>query len=536
MPPKSTAMASPQAAALKASVLQGLAAISAPSATTARGRAAFAAYLRTSPGQIAKWFAALVVLAIVVAAVQLAVISHIRTAVQTIGVDTKPSITAADRIAVTVADMDAATINDALTGSYTAAGTGVDFRHDAAAMSGLLTDANRNITFDATEVPAIDGIQINLGHYYEALGEVRGMAIDSPRVAAERLKWASRVNRGFVAPFATDLEKANYQPMAGAYTSYGSTYVLYGALGIGAGLAIVLAMIGVQARLARRTGRRLNGPMAVATGLMVAAQLFFGYAVVAEHRAIVSAKEDAFNSIEALYGAKVAAYRINADESMWLLDPGTRAATAASFADGSKNILTVPDESRAGLRTLFGQLGQALDTEEQGDAAMAISQTPSLGGFAGAELDNITFGPDERRPATKLVEAFLRYRTIDTMIRKLENAGYHSEAVALDTGTKPGVADWLGQDAEGSLDRAIAARDTKAIGAVLGTVGQSDWAFAEFGSALDATLAANDSVFDAKIGFALRLLMIMPWVAFASLALAAALSGAGLWQRYQEYR
>jgi hypothetical protein len=535
MPPKSTT--APQAAAaLKEAILQGLASVSAPSATAAKGRAALMAYLQTSPGRIAKWFGGLILVALLVAAAQLAVIEHIRDAVETIGVSTKPSITAAEKIAVTLADMDAAAINDALTDGYTAAGASNDFRESAAEMSKLLTDANRNITFDATEVPAIDTIQVKLGEYYQALGEVRGMAIDSPRTAEQRLKWASRLNREFVAPAAARLEAANYQPMVDTYNAYGRRYRLYGIAGIGAGLAIILAMASVQARLARRTGRLLNVPLAVATGLMIAAQAFFGYAVIAEHRAIVTAKVDAFDSIASLYGAKVAAYRINADESLWLLDPSTRAATAASFAEGARNVLTVPDESVAGLRALSGQLDRALDTEEHGDAALAATQTPSIGGFIGAEIDNITFGPAERRPATKMVEAFLRYRTIDTLIRKLENAGYHAEAIALDTGTRPGKPDWLGQDAGAALDRAIAARDMTAINAVLAGAGQSDWAFAEFDNALEAALESNDSAFDAKIGFALWLLTVMPWVAFASLALAAALSGAGLWQRYQDYR
>lgn len=494
------------------------------------------AWSSTSPGRLARAMLVLLLVATVDTIVQMSVISHVHSTVETIGISTRPSIVAAERASATLADMDTEAINDALLGGLSSAGAGVGFHADMAELSKLLISASRNITFESTELPAIDEMQNRLAWYYAALGETRVMALDNPWTALQRLKWSSRVNRDFTAPAAEALREANNQPMEAAYRGYDSSYLVYGLMGAGAGALLLLTLVGFQVILARRTNRLINIPLAVATVLVAATQVFSLYTAVAEHNAILNAKTNAFDSVASLYRAKVSALRANADESMWLLDKDTRAATATNFRSMADAVLSPSSMDVPTSHIAVDAVNKAMNLEKQGDKTSALAMMPKFTGFLGQASDNVTFGIAERQPLSDAVDAFMRYVTIDRLIRSLENSGSHLRAVELGVGVKPGVQDWSTGWTIASFDKAVQAGDMPTVNRILGLTGDSDWAFTRFTQALDKAIQVNEDVFDHEIGHAMTLLRISGPVAMISFVLAMVLSALGLFQRYEEYR
>lgn len=492
-------------------------------------------YMATSPGRLVRMFITLAILAIAVGLVQVFVISHIRSAITVIGISTRPSIVAAEQASAALATMDAEATNDALLGGLSASGTGTTFQTATAEISRLLIAASRNITYEKEEVSAIDDLQKNLFLYYGTLGEARYMVATNPWAALQRLKWASRINQGFITPAANALGNANSQPMEAAYTSYNKSYLGFGILGIGAGFLLIAALVKFQIVIARQTNRILNGPMALATVIAVLSQILFMYAIIAEHSAIRTAKLDAFDSVASLYRTKVAALRANADESMWLLDKDTRVDTEKSFQTLAASVFPTGKLAGPKLKSFLMSMDSAIVLEGNGKAKEALASMPPMGGFLGKAADNMTFGIAERKPLTDATVAFIRYIKIDGLIRRLETSGYHTEALALNVGVKPGAVDWsVGWD-DVSFDKALQSHDMVSINRILHITGDSDWAFSLFETALDKTILVNETVFDEQINKAMRLVTIMTPLELASILGVTLLAAVGLWRRYQEY-
>jgi hypothetical protein len=469
-------------------------------AAAARGR--LAAWLATTPGRIAAGFAATLLMALVAFSVSWWGIGSIRHAVQTIGYDTKPSIVAAQKIRATLSDLDATVANDLLTGGNSAAGTSADARADQASLSGLMADAANNVTFKETEWPPIRTIDQSLPLYYEMVGDIR--AARTPWLSVHRALGASTFLRSALAPQADALDLANRQPLDAAFERFQKSSLPTALIVVAAGGGLVAVLVGCQVWLARRTRRTFNVPLLLATAVCSLSMLWFTWATFQERAHVYAAKQDAFNSIDALFKAKGLAYAVNADESLWLLDrdPDTRAAYEASFKAGTKAILDIDPDSPL-VKDVAATLGKALELEQSGKASEAAKITLRLSGLLGDEIDNITFGVDERKPASEAVLMFLDYVKIDRAIRDLDNKGDHQAAVDLCIGSKEG---------------------------------QSNWAFARFDAAVDAAIKVNEDEFSARVEDAMGILRLMPWVLSLSLAVTVLLASAGLWQRYGEYR
>ena len=456
---------------------------------------------RSTQGTLVRLFAAIAVLSIIALATALVVAARIHEAARTIGVDTKPSIVAAEKIATSLAAIDADVANEALLGRTIAQSK--EYLADAEALNTSLVEAARNITYADTETRAVLGMQNGLHTYYEMLGEARSRAALDSAQATRKVEAASQFLRANVFPSAQALATANLDPLADAYKSYMSGSVTLGLVEIAVSVALLGAMMWAQLYLSLYSKRTLNWPMATASVILVCAVGWFSEAVFQERADIKVAKQDAFDSIHPLYRAKAALYAINADESLWLVDPGeTRSALQDDFVKGARSILDIDGTNGSETTKLGGALSAALTAEKAGDPQRASRSMPVLKGYLGDELGNITFGVAERTPATQAVTSFIDYLRIDREIRDTESRGDHKAAIALDIGTKEG---------------------------------QSDWAFDQTDKAIDATIAINDEVFATRTQAALSNVAEMSPVIIAALCLTLALSGFGLYQRFKEF-
>jgi hypothetical protein len=473
------------------------------SITTLPVRVAGRGLAATTPGRMMLALAILAALAVGSAVAALTVLGHMRAAVQTIGYDAEPSVVAAQLIGARLAAMDAAAIGDALTDNGAASGTSRAFRDHLAALNATLVTASHNITYGEAEAAPLRGLVAGVERYLESLAENRWMGRDSAWLTVRRAHWSSRLLNDTVLPDAVALEQANLEPLEAQYAAYQSSSVALATLSMACFAIFLAALVATQVFLLRRTRRLVNIPLATATVLTAVAMAGFGAAMLAEQADTRAAKQDAFDSIHALYGAKVAAYELRAERAMWLLDPATRTQNEARFTASARALLAVDPSDVKATGDMIDALNRALAIERAGRPADALATTPKLGGLLGDELANITFGVAERQPATDSVVALLNYLEIDREIRRLELSHTHERAVILANSERSGGS--------------VAAFDT-------------------LDGALDRTIAVNESEFRRRTGDAIALLGWLPWATCLTLAAALLLAGAGIWQRWREYR
>lgn len=415
-----------------------------------------------------------------------------RHTVQTIGFDTKPSVEQAAKLRAGLAALYSDIANELLTGTKT--GSTDDYLADIRRVSDSIVSADKNITYD-DETLLLTNLQRSLAHLYALVGEIRTGTLDEQ---VHKLVYQSNIEH--IMLLTSNLEKVNANPLNAAFQHFqqNTKFEAYGSMAL---FVVFLAvMVAIQFWITKKTKRLVNIPMAVATAIAFLSISWITYSILQERHDVRVAKIDSFNSLHVLYKIRAALYIMNADESMWLLDK-THTYQDTFFAN-AKKILDVDTNNDAAMKTLIQEMNQAVSIEKDGDDTAAKKAVPTLNGWIGDEIDNVTFGYEERKPATDATEFFIKYLQVDHQIRALETAGDHKGAIVLCIGNKEN---------------------------------QSDWVFEHLIKSLDDTIQVNDDEFTEKINRAMHLLKIAPVVSIGSLVLIVLLTSFGLWQRYQEY-
>ncbi len=444
----------------------------------------------STPGWLLRAMLGLVALAAVAAGGALGAARSAADAAQTVGRDAEPSVALGLRMVATLRGMDAATLADALTDGGAATGTSARFADGLDQLAADVVAASRNITYGEAEAAPLRELQRMVALYVRATAEVRGVGPGDPALMSSRLQWASRVARDFAVPQAAALAAANADQLESHYAAYRAGSLLTGGLACAGFALLVAALLAVQAWLARRTRRLLNPALAAATLLAGACGLWFAGAMLGERADLRAAKSDAYDSLQVLFAAKGEASGLQADTSLWLLDPAARAAAQADILAKEHALFDAP------IAAALPALHRAQALEDAGQPAAALAAVPHTAGLLGAELDNVTFGPAERDPATQSLERLLDMEALVTLV----------EQRAAQSGT---VARWLRDGAAG---------------------------FDALQAALDRTIAVNQGEFDRRVSSALRGAALIPAVSALAMAAVALLSVGGLWLRLREYR
>ena len=156
----------------------------------------------------------------------------------------------------------------------------------------------------------------------------------------------------------------------------------------------------LQLHLAARFRRLVNPALAAATVLAIAFAAVTVTRLNAESGRLDVAKQDAFDSIQALTLARAVSYDANADESRYLVDPGRAAQYQQSFLAKSQQIVNV---GPVGISGYDAALAADIAAYQRDNSDVRF------GGYLGAEFRNITF-PGERRAAVATLLAFQRLR------------------------------------------------------------------------------------------------------------------------------
>ena len=410
--------------------------------------------------------------------------SH-RRALQAVGRDSAPSIIAARHIRAALADMDANAANELLDPAHSAAALKLFESRRVEAANAIIVAA-KNITYgDAEEIP-IRQLVSGMGVYSAQMQSARDFKAASSERFLDAYRAAAATMDTVLLPAAAALDKANRDALDAAYAaqkSASSQSFLF--LAMAAALAAA-SLVSLQLFLSTRTRRTFN-PMLIAATLAVVIFAFYtAHAFQGADQELKIAKEDAFESIHALWLARSLSYSANSDESRYLLDAARAAAYENDFSTKVRRIANLPvvASESSFLRTL--------------NAGKPVA---GFTGYLADELNNITF-PGERDAAVETLTRYFFYLAVDKQIRALETSGQHARAVALCVGSAEG---------------------------------QSDWAFNRFDESLGRTLDVNQTAFDAAVARGFADLSNFEVIAPLAALLIAALSWLGLRPRLREY-
>ncbi len=409
---------------------------------------------------------------------------NLRQGMQTIGRDAAPSIIAAQEIKLNLAAMhgQAARILLGDANAHTAYDAG-----QLAATDGLL-DAATNITYgDAEKIP----IQDLLNHLWSYEGRVARARVlhdwggDAKTASLGYYRNADDLMHRTMLPDADALDKANLDHLTQGYADeqgYAGWSVAWVVL---AGLALLGALAALQYYLYRRTRRVFNPLLAAAAvaafvGLLMTVAAFWN-----EMGLLKRAKEDCFDSINALTKARAIAQDGQAAVLGRLLDPDHAADYQWAFEANVSRLVQVPP----------GMSSQQLVATVNGLKLMQGAESAKLPaafkGYLADELRNITFDGEEQAAKDSL-RTYLHAVDVDRSARQ--------------------PADALGDGPD-----------------------QAAGAFTAFDQAIGKTLQINQKEFDSSVndGFAaLSAFDFAPPIVALSVALLAFL---GLRPRLKEY-
>lgn len=373
--------------------------------------------LATTPGLLRLFLAGIWALTVLFSWSTWIAVERHRREIQTIGRDSAPSIIAAQSIKWNLADMHGNVIRQFLGTPDQARDAANLYRQRRANVTDGLLAAAQNITYgDAERVP-IRNLMNGLAGYDEAVAQASALA-SRPRgeeMAMARLRNADAIMAATLVPSAEALDKANQDALDHGYSQEQSLSGHSTALFVICSLVLITVLVGAQGLLQRRMHRRLSPALIAATLLTIVWTCSSFAALRAETHDLKVVKEDAFDSIGAMWRARADAYDAQSHLALSLLDSASAPAAKEAFERDSSS-----------LAKLSGGL-----TFEALQPLVDRGEVPELfQGYIAAELRNITF-EGEREAAVEMLQQYAHYIAVVRGLRETDRRGEHPKAVAL---------------------------------------------------------------------------------------------------------
>ncbi|MBR7832993.1 hypothetical protein KDL01_06950 [Actinospica durhamensis] len=390
-------------------------------------------------------------------------------------------------------DMDAQAANALLVGyhpddpsmvpaSVDASASASVYEHDRKAADADLEQITRNPLLAAQAEHLLD----DLGSYEALIAQA--LYVDQhteneapaapPAAALASYSQASAMLHATLLPISLQISDADSNAVDSSYSGERSGAAVYGFAILALALLTAAALVLGNRYHARRFRRRLS---LLALGALVSLVLgvtgLTTQLSAADH--LHYAKQEAYDSINALTRAEAVSDDANADESRWLLE--RTPALQTSFFQKISTVAGVPGVSGEGAGTnpqpYYSGLSAAVDALHLDAAADSVSGV-TLTGYLGTELNNITFA-DEAQAAYDTTRAFDTYLQDDATIRSDAESGDPAAAVAFDIGTRPGQSNYAFNQYMAKLSAVIAINDAafaSGIASGLGATGAATWA------------------------------------------------------------
>jgi hypothetical protein len=194
------------------------------------------------------------------------------------------------------------------------------------------------------------------------------------------------------------------------------------------GLAVLVALAGLQIYLVARFRRRLNFALALATAGLIVLGVSSLRLLSGEATQLQLAKTDGFDSILTMSRARAISNSMHADEIRFLLDPGRTDTYSLDYLDKSQTILYLGSGNLGAYYTGLGKAIQAYQVNSRGVSFL---------GFYGAEA--------RAHPGPALTAVLTRFQQVqadDQRIRQLAVAGHGRQAIAVLTGQTAGSSSY----------------------------------------------------------------------------------------------
>jgi hypothetical protein len=427
-------------------------------AAPGRLRRLLAAGYWTTPRRVRALTAAALAALLLLAGLTASLLTGARDSVDAIGHHTAPQAERAADLYFALSDMDAQAANLLLVGADAQATTqrqAVEavYEQRRAQADGDLEQATESVGSSAAARTAVQDELDALGRYegLEArMDEQESTAKASPgRPPADALatyRQATDLLRATLLPGADQVASSNASAVNQRYGDERSTLGSGTWELLGSGLLVLIALAALQRTLAVRYRRLLSPPLLLA-GVLAAAALVWALTLdTGTSDRLHTAKVDAYDSVISLGRARAVAYDSNADESRWLADPARADQYQQSYLAKSRQIADL--DGVTAYPDYLPQLSAAVDAHHASDAVVHFN------GYLGAELRNITF-TGEQQAADAVLDDYLAYQKDDSHIRELNGQGRLDEAIAFDTGTRPGQSDGDFTALSGAFDTVI---------------------------------------------------------------------------------
>jgi len=307
-----------------------------------------------------------------------------------------------------------------------------------------------------------------------------------PPAALASYTQASAMLHASLLPTSLQIADADSAAVDASYAGQRSGAEAYG-YAIGALALLAAAALALGNRYHARRFRRRVSLLAVGALVSLALGAMGLSAQLDAADRLHYAKQEAYDSINALTRAKAVSDDANADESRWLL--ARTAALQASFFSKISTVAGVPGVSGTGAgsdpQAYYTGLATAVGAVKLDVASDSVSGV-RLTGYLGTELDNITF-TGEAQAAYEATRAFNTYLQDDATIRSDAGGGNLAAAVAFDIGTAPGQSNYAFNQYMAKLGAVIAINDAafaSGIAAGLGGSGADAWATLTVGELL----------------------------------------------------
>jgi hypothetical protein len=355
-------------------------------------------------------------------AVSLRALDADRAALRVLSQDTAPSIVTAQELGAQLADLDVQLAASLLGSAATRDVANELFELRRSTVTRCLVDAANNATLgNADRIPVVV-MNEELGRYLELAARAQWLyAENAPDLALGLMRIATDQMHDRILPQAVALDRVKREQMDQRYDAAQRASRGYELEAIVTGALLMTVLVGAMAFVRTRMRRRLVPGLLLAAALAVlcTSQMVTRFRVAREDLRV--ARDDAFNSIHALWRARAVAFDARGDEERWLLDR----ARAGSYQTGFL------------LKT--GQL---------------------LSGHAGTglladELHNVTF-LGERDAAQAAVQALGDYLGADDRMRALERQGKHADALDAALGSRPDQAGPVFDRLDAALQRTTA--------------------------------------------------------------------------------
>ncbi|MUL85384.1 MULTISPECIES: hypothetical protein [unclassified Mycolicibacterium] len=338
-------------------------------------------FLRATPGRIALMAVVLIAAVLTVGVAASATVSHRQRQLETLRSHTEPLADAAQRIysALSSANTTAAT-------AFLAGGVeprDVRDRYDAAigeASAGLVTASNGVSPNDIHSLKLLTDLSNQLAVYTGMMATARESNRDGRPIGVAYLSESSALLQQSILPDAERL----YRAQADVVTASGRSAVTPPAVVVGAALAVGL-LVFAQVFLARRSRRRLNAGLVLASVLMTVLTVWLTVAGLVVVHAVSGARTEGGEPLDSAVTARILVQQARADEILGLLKRGSdnrfdirfdeRTAQIGKLldkhaVDGAKDALRGWMASHDAIRTKLG------DGDYRGAVAIARDEGP----------------------------------------------------------------------------------------------------------------------------------------------------------------